>query len=66
MSGDLGGRGESHPAKFLTFEKELKKRLQPGMVVHAFSLSTLETEASISLSMRPPGWPNKVHERNHL
>lgn len=66
MSGDLRRGGESHPAKFLTFEKELKKRLQPGIVVYAFSPSTLEAEASIFLSMRPPGWPSKVYERNPL
>jgi hypothetical protein len=37
-------RGETHPAKPLTCEKELKNSLGLGLVVYAFNPSTQETE----------------------
>jgi len=57
-SGDL--RARSHPAKLPTCgkqlkksEKELKKSLGLGMVVHTFDSSTQEAEVGGSLSLRP-------------
>lgn len=46
-SGDL--RARSHPAKFPTCEKELKKSLEPGVMVHTFNPSTGKVEVSGSL-----------------
>ena len=43
----------SHPAKFPTCEKELKKTLKLGVVVYTFNVSTQKAEASGSLSLRP-------------
>ena len=43
-SGDL--RARSHPAKFPTCEKELKKNLEPSVVVHAFIPRTDKAEVS--------------------
>jgi hypothetical protein len=46
-SGDL--RERSHTAKLSTAEQELKKSLEPVVVVHAFSPSTSEGTKSILL-----------------
>lgn len=51
QSGDL--REISHPAKFSTCKKELKKSLEPGVVRHAFNPSTEKAEAGRSLSLSP-------------
>ena len=50
-SGNLKAR--SHPAKFPTCEKELKKSLDPGVVGHSFNSSTGKAEAGGFLSLRP-------------
>ena len=46
-------RARSHPAKFPTCEKELKKSLEPGVVGHTFNPSAQKAEAGRSLSLRP-------------
>ena len=48
-SGDL--RARSHPAKLPSCEKELKKALGPGLVVHTFNPSTQEAEAGGSFQL---------------
>ena len=50
-SGDL--RTRSHPDKFPSCGKKLKKNLEPGMVGHTFNPSAGKVEVSRYLCLRP-------------
>ena len=62
----------SHLAKFATGEKELRRNLEPGEVVHNFNPSTGKVEADGSLSLSTawsteqiPEQPSSGSEGNH-
>ena len=59
-------RTRSHQAKFPICEKELKKCLETGVVLHCFNPGTGKAEAGGALSLRPAWSAERVPEQPDL